>query len=55
METMMDEFMRAAVDEAELLRSRGAQVQVLHDAECIVPMGRFIAARPRRWNEDIGE
>lgn len=38
----------------ELLRSRGVEVEVLQDAECIVLMRDFIAAHPELWNEDIG-
>lgn len=41
--------------EEELLRSRGVTVKVLQDAECIVMMKDFIAARPELWNEDIGK
>jgi cytosine/creatinine deaminase len=37
-----------------LLRSRGVEVTVVDDAECIVLMREFIAARPELWNEDIG-
>lgn len=36
-------------------RSRGVQLEVLNDAECIRLMREFIAARPELWNEDIGE
>ncbi len=38
----------------EHLRSRGVQVEVLDDAECVELMREFIAARPELWNEDIG-
>ena len=38
----------------DLLRSRGVEVVVLDDAECIAVMTDFIAAEPRLWNEDIG-
>jgi len=41
--------------EEDLLRSRGVQVEVLHDAACIELMREFIAAQPELWNEDIGE
>lgn len=41
--------------EEELLRSRGVQVEVLQDAECIALMREFIASNPGLWNEDIGE
>jgi cytosine deaminase len=40
-------------DEA-LLRSRGVDVQVLQNRECIGMMQDFIAAHPELWNEDIG-
>lgn len=40
--------------EEALLRSRGVQVEVLQNAECIALMRDFIAARPELWNEDIG-
>ena len=39
----------------ELLRSRGVEVVVLDDAECIELMEEFIAREPALWNEDIGE
>ena len=42
------------VGEEALLRSRGVQVDVLQNAECIELMRAFIAARPELWNEDIG-
>lgn len=38
----------------DLLRSRGVDVVVLDDAECIAMMSDFIAANPALWNEDIG-
>src|SRR6476661_5304152 len=38
----------------DLLRSRGVQVVVLDDAECVAMMRAFIADRPSLWNEDIG-
>jgi cytosine deaminase len=40
--------------EEELLRSRGVQVEVLQDEECISLMREFIDNRPELWNEDIG-
>jgi cytosine deaminase len=40
--------------EEELLRSRGVQVELLQDEECIALMRRFIEDRPDLWNEDIG-
>src|SRR3712207_839315 len=39
----------------ELLRSRGVEIVVLDDAECIELMEDFIAREPGLWNEDIGE
>ncbi|MEZ4710982.1 MAG: nucleoside deaminase [Caldilineaceae bacterium] len=39
----------------EYLRSRGVEVIILDNAECIQLMRDFIAARPELWNEDIGE
>jgi len=41
--------------EEQLLRSRGVQVDVVHDATCIALMKQFIADKPELWNEDIGE
>jgi cytosine deaminase len=40
--------------EEELLRSRGAVVEVLHNDECIRMMEEFIRKNPTLWNEDIG-
>ena len=40
--------------EEDLLRSRGVQVDVLQDAQCIALMDRFMHASPELWNEDIG-
>jgi cytosine deaminase len=40
--------------EEALLRSRGVQVEVLQDADCIALMRSFIASQPQLWNEDIG-
>lgn len=40
--------------EEELLRSRGVEVRVLQDPECIGLMQSFIRERPELWNEDIG-
>ncbi|MGY1633838.1 nucleoside deaminase [Geodermatophilus sp. SYSU D01186] len=39
----------------ELLRSKGVQVDVLDDAECVALMERMLAERPELWLEDIGE
>lgn len=45
---------RTFLGEEELLRSRGVEVVVLQDAECIELMTRFIQEHPQLWNEDIG-
>lgn len=39
----------------DYLRSRGVEVVVLDNQECIDMMDTFIAAHPDIWNEDIGE
>ncbi len=41
-------------DEA-LLKSRGVDVEVVHNEECIALMASFISENPKLWNEDIGE
>lgn len=41
--------------EEEWLRSRGVQIEVVQDEQCIDLMRRFIDERPELWNEDIGE
>ncbi|MCY1217275.1 hypothetical protein D3C84_1018590 [compost metagenome] len=41
--------------EEELLRSRGVELEVLQDPDCVKLMEDFIASRPELWNEDIGE
>lgn len=46
---------RTFLGEEDLLRSRGVELEVRDDAECIRLMEEFIAARPELWNEDIGE
>src|SRR5215212_2868815 len=38
----------------DYVRSRGVQIHVVDDAECVRMMREFIAARPELWNEDIG-
>ena len=40
--------------EEALLRSRGVEVTVLQDRECIKMMREFIKENPLLWNEDIG-
>jgi cytosine deaminase len=39
----------------DYLHSRGVDLLILNDAECIRLMREFIAARPELWHEDIGE
>jgi cytosine deaminase len=39
----------------DYVRSRGVQVEVLDDPECVEMMARFIRENPSLWNEDIGE
>ena len=39
----------------EYVRSRGVNVEVLDNAECVALMEEFISAEPALWNEDIGE
>jgi cytosine deaminase len=39
----------------DYVRSRGVDVEVLDNAECIKMMEDFIAEEPALWNEDIGE
>lgn len=40
--------------EEELLKSKGVEVIVLNDSECIAMMKKFINEKPELWNEDIG-
>jgi len=37
------------------LQSRGVQLEILDDEECVRMMRDFITAHPALWNEDIGE
>jgi cytosine deaminase len=37
------------------LRSRGVEVEVVDDTECVTLMTEFKTAHPELWNEDIGE
>jgi creatinine deaminase len=39
----------------DYVRSRGVELEILNDPDCIKLMEDFIAARPELWNEDIGE
>lgn len=45
---------RTFVGEEEWLRSRGVEVEVVRDPECVGIMERFIKDHPALWNEDIG-
>ena len=36
------------------VRSRGVELTIVDDPECVQLMREFIAARPELWNEDIG-
>jgi cytosine deaminase len=38
----------------EYVRSRGVQLEIVDEPECVHLMREFIAARPELWNEDIG-
>ena len=40
--------------EEELLASRGVQIELLQDEDCIAMMNEFIRLHPGLWNEDIG-
>lgn len=40
--------------EEEWLQSRGVDVEVLNNDECIALMDTFIKNKPELWNEDIG-
>ena len=39
----------------EYLRSRGVELSVLDDPDCLALMDDFIKHQPALWNEDIGE
>ncbi len=39
----------------EYLRSRGVELKILNDNDCIKLMGEFIRTKPELWKEDIGE
>ena len=41
--------------EEALLKSKGIQLTVLQNQQCIDLMTHFIASKPQLWNEDIGE
>lgn len=38
----------------EYLRSRGVDLTIVNDPECVQLMSDFIAGQPELWNEDIG-
>ena len=39
----------------DYLRSRGVELEILDDPDCIVMMEQFVQEHPDLWNEDIGE
>jgi cytosine/creatinine deaminase len=39
----------------EYVRSRGVELEILNDNQCMKLMEDFIANSPKLWNEDIGE
>ncbi len=39
----------------DYVKSRGVELEILNDSECIKLMEDFIASNPKLWNEDIGE
>ena len=39
----------------DYVKSRGVEVEVVDNQECIQLMESFIASHPELWNEDIGE
>ncbi len=39
----------------DYVRSRGVELVIVNESECIRLMREFIAARPDLWNEDVGE
>lgn len=45
---------RTFMGDEELLRSRGVEVEVVQDPDCVRMMEDFIRDRPELWNEDIG-
>ena len=38
----------------DYVRSRGVELMILNEPECIELMEEFITAKPELWNEDIG-
>lgn len=39
----------------DYVRSRGVELEILNEPECIQLMRDFIQTKPELWNEDIGE
>lgn len=39
----------------DYLRSRGVEVVVADDRDCVAPVEELIAASPELWKEDVGE
>ena len=39
----------------DYLESRGVELVILDDPDCIALMEKFVAEKPELWNEDIGE
>ena len=46
---------RTFMGDEEHLKTRGVELRVLDDADCVQLMTDFITAKPELWNEDIGE
>lgn len=46
---------RSFMGDEVLLRSRGVELTVLDNADCIELMARLMREKPELWNEDIGE
>jgi cytosine/creatinine deaminase len=46
---------RTFVGAEDHLRSRGVDVEVVDDEECVALMEAFVTEHPGLWNEDIGE
>jgi cytosine deaminase len=46
---------RTFMGSEDYLRSRGVEVVVLDDRDCVELMEEFISTHPELWNEDIGE
>ena len=45
---------RTFTESEDLLRSKGVELVLADDEECVGLMAQFIAANPAEWNEDIG-